>query len=183
MEESLKDLHGEITKDIDKNKAAFSKEIQKTLTTFKTDLEDTISKELDKRISAHLQKHFLDISTKVTSNFYKSSSPLLKRAEEDLQRLHRQGEETLHYWKAMMKQHGSLWNKPFILIALACILTRAVTSVLSSYFLVRKDRKARALCEASFYGIAKRALKAKTSKPSVSNKVRTTGTESVPLKN
>src|SRR3990167_8448221 len=46
LEKALKDLHGEITKDIDKNKAAFSQEIQKTLNNFKTDLEKTISKEL-----------------------------------------------------------------------------------------------------------------------------------------
>ena len=81
LEKALKDLHGEITKDIDKNKAAFSQEIQKTLNNFKTDLEKTISKELDQRISAHWKKHFLDISSKVISSFDESSSPFLKRAE------------------------------------------------------------------------------------------------------
>ncbi|KAB2832858.1 MAG: hypothetical protein F9K49_07480, partial [Caedimonadaceae bacterium] len=89
LEKALKELHGEITKDIDKNKETFSKEIQKTLNAFKVDLEDTISKELEQKISAHLKNNFLDISTKVTSSFYESSSPFLKQAEEDLQRLHR----------------------------------------------------------------------------------------------
>lgn len=65
LEAALKDLHGEITKDIEKNKATFSKEIQKTLNAFKADLEDTITKELDQKISAHLKNNFLDISTKV----------------------------------------------------------------------------------------------------------------------
>jgi hypothetical protein len=80
--------------------------------TFKRDLEETFSKELDQRISAHLKNNFLDISTKVTTSFYETSSPFLKRAEEDLQRLHRQGEETLSSWKAMMLQYIT---KPFIL--------------------------------------------------------------------
>jgi hypothetical protein len=173
LEEALKNLHGEITKDIEKNKATFSQEIQKTLYAFKGDLEDTISKELDQKISSHLKNNFLDISTKVTTSFYESSSPFLQQAEEDLQRLHRQGEETLSSWKAMMKQFSHLWNKPFMLMALACILTGAITSVLSSYLLVREDRKAKALCEASFYGIAKRALEAKTSKSNIDNKANT----------
>lgn len=107
---------------------------------------------------------------KGTCNFYEASSPFLKKAEEDLQRLHRQGEETLSSWKIMMKQYTHLWNKPFTLMALACLLTGAVTSVVSSYLLVREKRKARALCETSFYGITKRALEAKTSKPSIDNK-------------
>ena len=179
LEKALMDLHGEITKDIDKNKAAFSKEIKQTLTDFKADLKKTISKELDKRISAHLQKHFLDISTKVTSSFYESSSPFLKRAEEDLQRLHRQGEETLSSWKSMMKPFSQLWNKPFIVVLVAAVLTGAVTSVFSSYLLVREDRKARELCEANLSWVAKEyftmkgALAAKTSKLNISNKAST----------
>ena len=179
LEKALMDLHGEITKDIDKNKAAFSQEIQKTLNNFKTDLEKTISKELDQRISAHWKKHFLDISSKVISSFDESSSPFLKRAEEDLQRLHMQGEKTLHSWEAMMKQFRSLWNKPFIVALLACILTGAVTSVFSSYLLVRDDRRARQYCESDLSWIAKEyfqmkeALEAKTSKEKDINKATT----------
>jgi len=173
LEKALKDLHGEITKDIDKNKAAFSQEIQKTLNNFKTDLEKTISKELDQRISANLQKHFVDISSKIISSFDESSSPFLKRAEEDLQRLHMQGEETLDSWKTMMMKFSHLWNKPFIVALLACILTGAVTSVFSSYLLVRDDRRARQYCESDLSWVAKEyfamkeALEAKTSKANV----------------
>jgi len=84
LEKALMDLHGEITKDIDKNKAAFSQEIQKTLNNFKTDLEKTISKELDQRISANLQKHFVDISSKIISSFDESSSPFLKSGPDNV---------------------------------------------------------------------------------------------------
>ena len=175
--------HGEITKDIDKNKAAFSQEIQKTLNNFKTDLEKTISKELDQRISANLQKHFVDISSKIISSFDESSSPFLKRAEEDLQRLHMQGEKTLHSWEAMMKQFSHLWNKPFIVVALACILTGALTSVFSSYLLVRDDRRARGSCESDLSWVAKEyfqmkeALEAKTSKANVEGRKTSTKTK------
>ncbi|MCI5058134.1 MAG: hypothetical protein MRY83_18625 [Flavobacteriales bacterium] len=135
LEEALKDLHGEITKDIEKNKNTFSKEIQKTLNAFKSDLEKTISKELDKRISAHLKNNFLDISTKVTSSFYVSSSSFLQQAEEDLQRLHRQGESTLSSWKAMMLQYTDLWTKPFILTFLASAFTGMVIFFVCASFL------------------------------------------------
>ena len=170
LEKALMDLHGEITKDIDKNKAVFSNEIKQTLNNFKTDLEKTVSKELDQRISANLQKHFVDISSKIISSFDESSSPFLKRAEEDLQRLHMQGEETLDSWKTMMMKFSHLWNKPFIVVALACILTGAVTSIFSSYLLVRDDRRARQYCESDLSWVAKEyfqmkeALEAKTSK-------------------
>ena len=79
LEKTLKGLHAEITKDIEKNKATFSKEIQKTLNAFKTDLEDTISKKLDQRISAHLKNNFLDLSTKVTSSFYETEKERLSK--------------------------------------------------------------------------------------------------------
>ncbi len=135
LEKALKDLHNEITKDIEKNKATFSKEIQKTLNAFKADLEDTISKELDQKISAHLQKHFLDISTKVTSSFYESSSPFLKQAEEDLQRLHRQGEGTLSSWKGMMLQYTNLWTKPFMIAFFASAFAGTVIFFVCASFL------------------------------------------------
>ncbi len=135
LEKALKGLHDEITKDIEKNKVTFSKEIQKTLNAFKGDLEDTLSKELDQRISTHLKMNFLDISSKVTSSFYETSSPFLQQAEEDLQRLHRQGEETLRSWKAMMKQYTSLWTKPFILTFLASAFTGMVIFFVCTYLL------------------------------------------------
>ncbi|MBY0273508.1 MAG: hypothetical protein K2X02_08940 [Alphaproteobacteria bacterium] len=135
LEATLKELHGEITKDIEKNKATFSKEIEKTLNAFKRDLEETFSKELDQRISAHLKNNFLDISTKVTTSFYETSSPFLKRAEEDLQRLHRQGEETLSSWKAMMLQYTSLWTKPFMIAFFAAAFAGMVVFFVCTYLL------------------------------------------------
>ena len=142
LEKTLKDLHSEITKDIEKNKATFSKEIQKTLNTFKRDLEETFSKELDQRISAHLKNNFLDISTKVTTSFYETSSPFLKRAEEDLQRLHRQGEETLSSWKVMMLQYTNLWTKPFILTFLASAFVGMIIFFICASFLWIKYNQA-----------------------------------------
>lgn len=179
LEKALKDLHGEITKDIDKNKATFSKEIKQTLNDFKIDLEKTVSKEIDQKISTHLEKHFFDISSKVTSSFCESSSPFLKRAEEDLQHLHMQGEKTLHSWEAMMKQFSNLWNKPFILVALACIFTGALTSAFSSYLFVSDERKAREFCESNLLWFAKQylemkeALDPKAPKQNVSHKAKT----------
>ena len=135
LEKALRDLHGEIIKDIDKNKSTFSQEIQKTLNDFKVDLENTLSKELDQKISAHWQKHFLDISAKVTSSFYENSSPLLKRAEEDMTRLHTQGESTLNSWKTMMQRFQCFWNKPFILTFLSASFAGTVIFFVCASFL------------------------------------------------
>lgn len=142
LEKALTDLHGEITKDIGKNKATFSQEIQKTLNAFKVDLEDTITKELDQKIFAHLKNNFLDISTKVTTSFYETSSPFLKQAEEDLQRLHRQGEETLSSWKAMMLQYTNLWTKPFVLTFFAAAFAgMMIFFVCASFLWVKHNRE------------------------------------------
>ncbi len=178
LTKALKDLHGEINQEIERNKTTFSNEIKQTLDSFKKDLEQNVSLEIDQRISALLEKHFFDISAKVTSNFYENFSPVLERTKEDMQRLHMQGETTLHAWKEMMKPYAHIWNKPFFLMLLASVLVGTLTSVFSSYLLVRDDRKARLYCEKynSFYIKkyleAKEALDEKNSKSGNNNKIK-----------
>ena len=58
LEKALKDLHGEINKDIEKNKKTFSEEIQRTLEDFKEELEESVSEEMDKKLSSLFEKHF-----------------------------------------------------------------------------------------------------------------------------
>ena len=183
LNKALKDLHGEITKEIDRNKSSFSDEIKKTLNSFKKELEQNVSEEIEKKMSKLLEEHFIDISSKVTSNFYESFSPVLKRAEEDMQRLHVQGENTLHAWKEMMKPYANLWNKPFFIMLLVTVLVGSITSVFSSYLLIRGDRNARQGCESDLrrcesdlrycaknYFEIKDAMKGKTSKSDLNNK-------------
>jgi hypothetical protein len=178
LTKALKDLHGEIHQEIERNKATFSNEIKQTLNSFKKDLEQNVSLEIDQRISALLEKHFFDISAKVTSNFYENFSPVLERTKEDMQRLHTQGETTLHAWKEMMKPYAHIWNKPFFLMLLASVLVGTLTSVFSSYLLVRDDRKARLYCEKynnfyiKKYLEAKEALDEKNSKSGKNNKIK-----------
>ncbi len=180
LEKALKELHGEINKEIERNKATFSNEIKQTLNSFKKDLEQNVSLEIDQRISALLEKHFFDISSKVTSNFYESFSPVLERTKEDMQRLHTQGETTLHAWKEMMRPYTHVWNKPFFLIVLVSVLVGSLTSVLSSYLLVRDDRKARLYSEEySHYCVkkyleAKEALEKQTSKTDGNSQTKST---------
>ncbi len=85
---SLDASHWAINEEIERNKEAFSDEIKQTLYRFKKNLEQNVSEEIEKKMSKLLDKHFFDISSKVTSSFYESASPVLKRAEEDMQRLH-----------------------------------------------------------------------------------------------
>lgn len=178
LKKALKDLHGEINQEIERNKATFSNEIKQTLNSFKKDLEKNISLEIDQRMSALLDKHFFDISTKVTSNFHENFSPVLERTKEDMQRLHTQGETTLHAWKKMMKPYTHIWNAPFFLMVVVSVLVGTLTSVFSSYLLVRDDRKARLYSEEySHYCVkkyleAKEALDEKNSKSGNNNKIK-----------
>lgn len=184
LEQALKDLHEEINKDIEKNKTTFSHEIKQTLQGFKKDLEQNISKEIDNKMSGLFDKHFLDISSKVTSNFYKRFSPVLEEAKEDMKLLHVQGENTLSAWKEMMKPYANLWNRPFFIMFLTSVLVGSITSVFSSYLLVRDDRNARKWCEDDLrqcesdlqsytkqYFEIKEAMKDKTSKSDVNHKI------------
>lgn len=161
LEKALKDLHGEINKEIERNKGTFSNEIKQTLNSFKKDLEKTVSSEIDHKLSALLDKHFFDISSKVAANFHKSFSPVLERTKEDMQRLHTQGETTLHAWKEMMRPYTHVWNKPFFVIVFVTVLVGSLTSVLSSYLLVRDDRKARLYSEEYSHYCVKKYLEAK----------------------
>lgn len=161
LEKALKNLHGEITREIERNKATFSNEVKQTLNGFKKDLEQTVSKEIDHKLSVLLDRHFFDISSKVTSDFYESFSPVLERTKEDMQRLHMQGETTLRAWKEMMKPYTHIWNKPFFLMLGVSVLVGVLTSLLSSYLLVIDDRKARLYSEEYSHYCVKKYLEAK----------------------
>ncbi len=147
LEKALKDLHGEIHKEIEKNKKSFSEEIQKTLTNFKENLEENVAKEIDHKLSVLFAKHMSDISSQVKSNFHEMFSPVLERTKEDMQRLHTQGENTLHSWGQMMSQYKSLWNKPFVIMLISCVFTGVVVSLFLSYFLGKANRNALQYCE------------------------------------
>ena len=62
LEKALKNLHGEINKEIERNKATFSHEIKQTLNSFKKDLEQSVSEEMDKKLSSLFEKHFKETS-------------------------------------------------------------------------------------------------------------------------
>ena len=150
LEEALKNVHGEIVRDIERNKHTFSQDIQKTLETFKENLKAHITQEVDNKIALHLEKNIETINTQVTSSFKTMFWPVLERTENDMKRLHIQGEQTLNSWADMMKQYTGLWTRPFFLLFSTAILTGLATSLVFSYVLVKNkketlDRYAKAL--------------------------------------
>lgn len=149
LEKALKDLYGEINKEIEKNKRTFSEEIKQTLTSFKENLEKNVAKEIDSKLSSLFTKHFQDTSSEVKSSFDQMFAPVLKETKKDMQQLHTQGENTLQSWGKMMGQYASLWNKPFILMFFSCVFTGVITSFFLSYFLGKADRNARQYCEST----------------------------------
>ncbi len=147
LEKALKDLHGEIHKEIERNRKDFSAEIQKTLNNFKETLEQNVAKEIDSKLSFLFTKHFQDTSSEVKSSFDQMFSPVLKETKKDMQQLHAQGENTLQSWGKMMGQYASLWNKPFIIMFISCVFTGVISSFFLSYFMGKADRSARQYCE------------------------------------
>ena len=141
LEEALKKIHGEIVRDIESNKNIFSQEIQKTLENFKENLKDHITQEVDNKIALHLEQNIETINTQVTSSFKTMFSPVLERTENDMKRLHIQGEQTLNSWADMMKQYTGLWTRPFFLLFSAAILTGLATSLVFSYVLVKNQNE------------------------------------------
>ncbi|MBP7729967.1 MAG: hypothetical protein KA112_05110 [Alphaproteobacteria bacterium] len=135
LEKALKDLHGEINKDIEKNKKTFSEEIQRTLEDFKEELEESVSEEMDKKLSSLFEKHFKETSLQVKGSFEEIFDPVLKTTQDDMNRLQSQGESTLRSWKGMMAEYESLWTRPFILVFFASAFTGMLIFLISIYFL------------------------------------------------
>lgn len=138
---ALKDLHEEINREIAKNKNDFSSTIQKTLTSFRQNLEKNVSEEIDKKLSWLFENTFSTISQDVKKSFENAFDPVLENTKNDMKRLHVQGEETLNSWKTMMSQYKALWTKPFFIMFSASILTGTIISFLSSYYLTRQMRE------------------------------------------
>ena len=147
LEKALKDLHGEITREIERNKTSFSEEIKKSLANLNGTLEKHISDEIDRKLPILLARNFSNISEEIKSNFNEMFLPIVTKAEKNMERLENQGDKTLRSWGNMMKQFESLWTKPFFLMLLVSILVGTAISLLSSYFLGRGDLYARQSCE------------------------------------
>lgn len=111
LEIALKDLHGEIVREIEKNKNDFSENINKTLDSFKDNIEQHISETLDQKIESRVEKNFQDINSQITSSFNQKFTPILRQTEPDMQSLREQGEVTS--WKAMMLTYKALWTRLF----------------------------------------------------------------------
>lgn len=135
LERALKDLHGEITQEIEKNKKTFSDKIQKTLEAFKEEIKESISEEIDTKLSSLFAKHFKNTSLQVKESFEEMFSPVLETTQDDMEDLKSQGELTLKSWKEMMLQYTSLWTKPFVLVFLASAFTGILVFLISSGFL------------------------------------------------
>ncbi|HUX79593.1 MAG TPA: hypothetical protein VMW10_07635 [Alphaproteobacteria bacterium] len=149
LEKALKDLHGEITCEISKNKKDFSEEISKTLANFRKNLEQKVTETIDQKIAALFTKHFSDTSSQVKSSFDQMFSPVLKQTEDDMKRLQTQGENTLHSWARMMSQYSGFWTKPFFIMLFVSVLTGTAISLFSSYYMVREAEAGRQLCEST----------------------------------
>lgn len=161
LEKALKDLHHEITKEIENNKKNFSSEIKNTLASFKENLEQKVTEEIDKKISSLFTKHFQSTSSEVKSSFEKEFSPLFKKTDAYIEKLQTQGEKTLSSWGKMMSQYKSLWAMPFAIMFLVAILTGTLSSLVSSYFMVKSDREARRHCENLFHWYLKKEAETK----------------------
>jgi len=151
LEKALKDLHSEITREIERNKTIFSDEIKKSLSNLNETLEKHISDEIDHKLPLLLAKNFSNVSEQVKSSFNEMLVPVVEKAEQNMEQLKSQGDKTLQSWATMMKKYESLWTTPFFLVLAASVLTGTAiflilffmkTSVASYIFMDVRARKA-----------------------------------------
>lgn len=142
LEQALKSLHNEITQDIERNKKAFSEEISKTLSSFKGNLEQSVSEEINRRLSSLFEKHFGDLSLQVKTSFQEMSSPILKKIQADMQQLHTEGQKTLQTWKEAVSLYTSFWTKPaFTWMGLAIFLGVAISFVFACFIRYAENQR------------------------------------------
>lgn len=130
LEKALKDLHGEITREIERNKMSFSDEIKKSLTTLNETIEKHISDEIDCKLPILLATNFSNISEQVKSSFNEMISPVVSKAEQNMKNLESQGEKTLQSWGNMIKKYEGLWTRPFIIMFGSSVLTGTLTCLI-----------------------------------------------------
>lgn len=135
LEKALKDLHGEIIKEIEKNKKAFSEEIKKTLGNFKGNLEQNVAEEIERQLSTLFEKHFQNTNAQIKSSFREMLSPVLEKIKEEMKSLHTQGETTLQTWKEAVSLYTHFWVKPAFIWMFIAILTGTLSSLVLSYFI------------------------------------------------
>lgn len=143
LERALKDLHGEITRDIERNKQSFSNEIKKSLATLNESLEKHISDEINQKLPVFLSNNFSSISKQVKSSFHEMLLPVVEKAEQNMKNLEIRGEKALQSWTSMIKQYESFWTKPFFLMIFASVLIGIAVSLTLSYYITRSDRALR----------------------------------------
>ena len=176
LEKALKELHGEITSEIERNKSNFSLEIKKSLTNLNGAIEKHISDEIDRKLPILLTRNFSNISEQVKSSFNEMFLPVVGKAEKNMERLEAQGDKTVQSWGNMMKQYQGLWTKPFFLMLIVSLLLGTTVSLFSSYYLTRADRASRQASEkllnwyaAEYSEMKKAQTAANVVKPEVSN--------------
>lgn len=87
LEKALKELHGEITREIKRNKTSFSEEIKKSLANLNETIEKHISDEIDRKLPVLLAQNFSNINEQVKSSFHEMFLPVVSKAEKNMERL------------------------------------------------------------------------------------------------
>lgn len=141
LTKALKDLHGEIHGEIQRNKKDFSESINKSLEGLKTSLEQHVSNTIDQKMTLHLEKNFQDIHSQITSSYNQMCMPVVERTETNMKELREQGEATLVSWQEMMLNYKDLWTRPFFIVFAAAVMTGLVISLVSSYLLMRTQKE------------------------------------------
>ncbi|MBX9696522.1 MAG: hypothetical protein K2X53_00380 [Alphaproteobacteria bacterium] len=149
LEKALKDLHGEINKEIDKNKRNFSDEIKRSLAGLTKTLETHISKEIDRKLPFYLKQNFSGVNEQIKDSFNSMFSPLMEQTQEDMGRLRDQGKDTLLSWKDMMEGYSGFWKKPFFLMMFISVMTGGFSSLVLTYLMTKEARMSQQFCEST----------------------------------
>ena len=123
IKKAIKDLHDSLSNEIERNRKNLFFEVKNTLVDVSEKLEKGVAQETEKKISELFEKHIQKTKEEFQSRFEQFLEPAITRIEEDMQRLHIQGANTLRSWEQMMSQYEGIWSRPFFVMFMSSILT------------------------------------------------------------
>lgn len=178
---SLEIIKSDLQKFLQQEHQKQREELEKRISTIEERCRKEIREGIDTHLHRQLTEHFRKVVQSCQGDISAAMSPLLKRAEQDVSNLNNTVRTTNTLCHEIQEKYSFRWEKPFLILFGATIMTGAVMGVILfllqtspvAVFLMNKET--RNVYDSGLYWrelkkrmIADEALKAQKSSPSLS---------------
>lgn len=125
LQQYLRTFHLQQMKDLDERMAGFEKRCQQK-----------ISQSLEQNIKLQLEAHFQDVVKACQKDLSQMTSPLFKRAEQDIQSLTHTVTKANEFCTNIQNQYALRWDKPFFALTFSTALAGALMGLILLLFQV-----------------------------------------------